>query len=72
MGYEILAIVSLIFSVISFAGMTYLWVRYLAKDLSTHSIQYVPVGTKVDEQGFEVLTDEAKKRLERDPFENII
>lgn len=71
MVFEILSVTSLVIACASLVFTIKLWIEHRARDLSTHSIQYVPVGAKVDADGFEIITDDVKKNLSKDDLDNI-
>jgi hypothetical protein len=65
-GFEIAAVFGCFFGVLSFLISLYNLIENRAAAESTHQVQYVDVpfpGTKVDEFGFEELTEEVKDKI---------
>jgi hypothetical protein len=60
---EALALTSLVISAINLTMSVKLWIEWRAKEKSTHTIQYVPLNTKIDKDGFEIIDEELKKKL---------
>lgn len=54
--------------IIEAIGLVYLFIEYRAMIKSTHKIQYVNLAG----DGFQKMTDEMKKKLSEDPYDNIV
>ena len=67
---EGLILVSLVFSLIAFVFSVVNYIDLKAQQKSTHNIQMVPIDDiPKDAQGFEILTEKGKEKLENDEIE---
>lgn len=66
--------ISLLATILSTIALIYciqLNIKVVAMEKSTHSIQYVPADhltNSLDENGFEIVTDDTKKKFDEEEF----